>query len=73
MSMAIKYQPILPDLPKVLFWDIPEQKPDYENHPEWVIKGVFERGNMGDIAEIMPFSPAILSTQKKSRMYLEKL
>ena len=73
MSMAIKYQPRLPELPKVLFGDISEQTPDYKNNPEWVIKRVFERGCMGDIAEIIPFSPAILSTQKKSRMYLEKL
>lgn len=53
--MAIKYQLRFPELPKVLFGDISEQTPDHKNNPEWVIKRVFERGSMGDIAEIMPF------------------
>lgn len=55
MSTTTKYLSRLPDLSKVLFWDIPEQTPDYENHPEWVIKRVFERGSMEDIAEIILF------------------
>jgi|SRR5690349_13153023 hypothetical protein len=50
-----KYQEYLPDLPKALFWDIPGQAPDYKNHPEWVIKRVFDRGSMEDIAEIIIF------------------
>lgn len=53
MSTTSKYLSRLPDLPQVLFWDIPKQTPDYENHPEWVIKRVFERGSMENIAEIM--------------------
>jgi hypothetical protein len=55
MTGTTKYQRSLPDLPKVLFWDIPGQAPDYENHPEWVIKRVFERGSMEDIAEVIIF------------------
>ncbi len=55
MTGSTKYQESLPNLPKVLFWDIPGQAPDYENHPEWVIKRVFERGSMEDIAEIILF------------------
>lgn len=55
MIKATKYSESLPDLPKVLFWDIPGQTPDYVNHPEWVIKRVFERGSMEDIAEILLF------------------
>lgn len=50
-----KYQEYLPDLPKALFWDIPGQAPDYKNHSEWVIKRVFDRGSMEDIAEIIIF------------------
>ena len=55
MTGTTKYRESLPDLPKVLFWDIPGQTPDYENHPEWVIKRVFERGSMEDIAEVIIF------------------
>ncbi len=55
MHVASKYRPYLPELPKVLFWDIPGQTPDYENYPEWVIQRVFERGSMEDIAEIIVF------------------
>lgn len=55
MTGTTKYRKSLPDLPKVLFWDIPDQVPDYENHPEWVIKRVFERGSMEDIAEVILF------------------
>lgn len=55
MAGTTKYQESLPDLPKVLFWDIPGQVPDYKNHPEWVVKRVFDRGSMEDIAEIILF------------------
>lgn len=55
MTGTTKYRESLPDLPKVLFWDIPGQTPDYENHPEWVIKPVFESGSMEDIAEVFLF------------------
>lgn len=53
MSIISQYQPYSPELPKILFWDIPGQTPDYKNHPEWVIQRVFERGTMEDIAEII--------------------
>lgn len=39
MAGTTKYQESLPDLPKVLFWDIPGQVPDYKNHPEGLLKG----------------------------------
>jgi hypothetical protein len=55
MNVTTRYQASLPDLPGVLFWDIPKQTPDYKNHPAWVIKRVFERGSMEDIAEILLF------------------
>jgi hypothetical protein len=55
MSGTIKYPKSLPNLPKVLFWDIQRQAPDYENHPEWVIQRVLERGSMDDIAEVILF------------------
>ena len=55
MNIVSKYRPYVPELPKVLFWDIPGQIPDYENHPEWVIQRVFERGSMEDIAEIIVY------------------
>lgn len=52
-SIATKYQASLPDLPKVLFWDIEGQTPDYANHSEWVINRVFSYGSLEDIAEII--------------------
>lgn len=55
MTGTTKYGESLPNLPKVLFWDIPGQTPDYKNHSEWVIKRVFERGSMEDIAEVILF------------------
>lgn len=55
MNTTSKYQTSPPKLPKVLFWDIPGQTPDYEYHPEWVIQRVIERGSMEDIAEIIIF------------------
>ena len=55
MTGTTKYQERLLDLPKALFWDIPGQSPDYKNHPEWVVKRVFNRGSMEDIAEIIIF------------------
>lgn len=55
MTETTKYQERLPDLPKALFWDIPGQVPDCKNHPEWVIKRVFDRRSMEDIAEIIIF------------------
>lgn len=55
MTEAIKYQRGLPHLPQTLFWDIHAQAPDYKNHAEWVIRRVFERGSLEDIAEIILF------------------
>lgn len=55
MKETTKYRETSPELPKLLFWDIQNQSPDYKNHPEWVIKRVFERGSLEDIAEIILF------------------
>lgn len=55
MTGTTNYGESLPNLPKELFWDIPGQTPDYKNHSEWVIKRVFERGSMEDIAEVIIF------------------
>lgn len=55
MNTITKYPAIFPDLPKVLFWDIPNQTPDYEKHPEWVINRVFSYGSLENIAEIIIF------------------
>lgn len=43
------FEKIRPQFFKGLFWDIDEGKLDYEKKAEWVVRRVFERGDLDDI------------------------
>ncbi len=47
--LSDNYKKTRPQFFKGLFWDIDESKLDYEKNAEWVIRRVFERGDLDDI------------------------
>lgn len=44
-----------PDLDTRLFWDIRLEDLDYNEHAQWIIERVFERGDVNDIRQVRRF------------------